>query len=173
MNHQESKETEGLASGSTDKGSLKKHSSEEKRSPVTLSQGRPDDSEKKSDSKEEKRNPVTLSQERPDDSEKKSDSKSSDGGDSSPSLPVNSVISTLGSLLQSKIDPYYGLENTAATHPKMIQFLHGNAGPLTSAMLYPSFDHYDVRYEMDDDGDESEEEGAVGGSLEFSDSTTT
>ena len=149
MNHQVSKETEGLASGSTDKGSLIKNSTEEKR------------------------NPVTLSQERPDDSEEKSDSKSSDGGDSSPSLPVNSVISTLGSLLQSKIDPYYGLENTAATHPKMIQFLHGNAGPLTSAMLYPSFDHYDVRYEMDDDGDESEGEGAVGGSLEFSDSTTT
>jgi hypothetical protein len=142
-------ETAGRASDPTDKGSLNKNSTEKERSPGT------------------------PTHESPDDSEKKSDVKNSDGGDSSPSLPVDSGISTLGSLLQSKIDPYYGLENTAATHPKMIQFLHGNAGPLTSAMLYPSLDHYDVRHEMDDDGDESEEEGAVGGSLEFSDSTTT
>jgi hypothetical protein len=137
-------ETAGRASDPTDKGSLNKNSEEKQRSPGAFSAGSPDTS-----------------------------AKNSDGGDSSPSLPANSGISTLGSLLQSKIDPYYGLENTAATHPKMIQFLHGNAGPLTSAMLHPSFDHYNVRHEMDDDGDESEEEGAVGGSLEFSDSTTT
>ena len=41
------------------------------------------------------------------------------------------------------------------------------------AMLYPSLDYHDVSYAMDDDDDESEKEGAVGGSLEFSDSTTT
>ena len=91
MDSQVSTKTEGSGSDPKDKGSLDKHSKEKQRSPSILTAESHDDSEK-------------------------SDASGSEVGGPSPPLPVSPGLAALGSVLQSKQDPYFVLDHVTAEH---------------------------------------------------------